>query len=272
MPACHPGAVTLYDAIGRTYTATRQPDPRVAARIHAALGDARSVVNVGAGTGSYEPACTVVAIEPSDVMIAQRPAGSAPAVRAVAEAIPLRDGAVDAAMAVLTVHHWTDVDAGIAELRRVARHRVAIFTWTPYDAAAFWLTRDYLPEAAMMDDFVAIPLDRLAGMLSGRGALQPQGVRVEVVPVPHDCQDGFGAAFWRRPEAYLDPAVRAGMSFTAKLGEETMRPGLARLAADLESGAWRERNADLLDRDELDLGYRLVVAERQALTPAAGAR
>jgi SAM-dependent methyltransferase len=244
------GTVGTYDAIGRTYAATLRPDPRIAVRIHAALGDATSVVNVGAGTGSYEPASTALAVEPSAVMIAQRPAGSAPAVRAVAEAMPLRDGAVDAALAVLTVHHWTDLAAGIAELRRVARWRVVLLVWEQPVTGDFWLP-EYFPGSGRST--VSVPLDRLTGLLGG--------ARVEVVPVPHDCVDGFGAAYWRRPEAYLDPVVRAGISSFAREPAERLRAGLERLAADLASGAWHDRYADLLALDELDLGYRLLVAE-----------
>ena len=241
-----------YDRIGQTYLATRRPDPRIAARIHAALGDVRTVANVGAGTGSYEPPETVVAVDPSAVMIAQRPAGAAPAVRAVAEAIPLRDGAVDAAMAVLTVHHWSDLEAGIAELRRVARRRIVILGWD--HRVTYWLHTEYLGYDPATKP-AGIPIEYLAGMLGG--------ARIEPVPVPHDCVDGFAGAFWRRPEAYLDPAVRAGISSFAQASDVWLRSWLDRLRADLESGTWRERHADLLDLDELDLGYRLFIADSE---------
>ncbi|MEV4626370.1 methyltransferase domain-containing protein [Micromonospora sp. NPDC049523] len=245
--------MAIYDSIGTTYNTTRRPDPRVAAQITAALGDARTVVNVGAGAGSYEPPQTVLAIEPSAVMIEQRPVGAAPVLQAFAENIPIEDNAADAVMALLTVHHWTDLEAGIAELRRIARRRIVILTWDQEVTREFWLLSEYLPEAAEFDDTRAVPVDRLAALLGD--------ARVEVVPVPHDCVDGFGAAYWRRPEAYLDPAVRAGMSMLAQTGEETIRPGLERLAADLTSRRWHERHADLLDLPEYDAGYRLLVAE-----------
>ena len=245
--------MTIYDTIGATYTSTRRPDPRIAAQIHAALGDARNVVNVGAGTGSYEPEQTVLAVEPSAVMIAQRPSGAAPVVRGVAEALPLADGAADAVMALLTVHHWTDLEAGIAELRRVARRRIVLLTWDQSVTRELWLLRDYLPEAAAFDDDRAVPVDRLAELLGAQ--------RVEPVQIPHDCTDGFGAAFWRRPEAYLDPVVRAGMSILAQTGEDVIAPGLARLAEDLSSGLWQERYAELLDLDATDVGYRLLTAD-----------
>ncbi|GIE33797.1 methyltransferase type 11 [Actinoplanes italicus] len=245
--------MTVYDAIGTTYTSTRRPDPRIEARVTAALGDARSVINVGAGAGSYETSRVVLAVEPSPVMIGQRPPGAAPAVRARAEEIPVADDAADAVTALLTVHHWTDLAAGIAELRRIARRRVVILTWDQRVFRRFWLVEEYLPEAAAFDDTRAVPVEHLAGLLGG--------ARVEVVPVPHDCTDGFGAAYWRRPEAYLNPVVRSGISMLAQTGEQVLRPGLARLAADLESGHWQDRYRDLTGLTEFDAGYRMVVAE-----------
>lgn len=246
--------MAIYDTLGATYGRTRQPDPRIAAQIHAALGNAPDVVNVGAGTGSYEPAQTVLAVEPSQIMLAQRPLGAAPAVCAVAEALPLRDNAADTVMALLTVHHWSDVAAGIAELRRIARRRIVILTWDQrVFREQFWLVRDYLPQAAAFDDTRAIPTDRLAALLGG--------AREEAVPVPHDCTDGFGAAYWRRPHAYLDPQVRSGISMFAQAGEGVLAPGLAALTDDLATGRWRERYADLLTLDTVDVGYRLLVTD-----------
>ena len=240
-----------YDAIGRTYTATRTTEPRIAARIWAALGDARTVVNVGAGTGSYEPPDrAVTAVEPSAVMIAQRPPGAAAAVQASAEALPFADASFDAAMAIITLHHWSDWRAGCAELRRVARDRVVVFSWDPTYVGRMWIGPDYFPEC-MQQDVYGFP--SLADQAAALGA------EVEVVPIPWDCRDGFFGAFWRRPEAYLDPAVRAGISTLAKRSEAELADGLARLRADLDSGAWARRHADLLERDTLDLGYRLLV-------------
>ncbi|MFC9680530.1 class I SAM-dependent methyltransferase [Streptomyces sp. NPDC056948] len=246
--------MVTYDTIGATYARTRRPDPRIAAQVHAALGDVSDVLDVGAGAGAYEPPGTVLAVEPSQVMVAQRPPGAAPAVRAVAERLPLRDGAVDAAMALLTVHHWSDQAAGIRELCRVARRRVVVLTWDQdVFRERFWLVREYLPEAAAFDDTRALPVDRLAGLLGG--------ARREPVPVPHDCTDGFAAAHWRRPHAYLDPRVRAGISLLAQTGDDVLAPGLARLADDLTSGRWQARHAELLTLDAVDVGYRLLVAD-----------
>jgi SAM-dependent methyltransferase len=240
-----------YDAIGRTYAGTRATDPRIATRIWAALGDARTVVNVGAGTGNYEPSDRdVTAVEPSAVMRAQRAPGTAPVVDATAEALPFADDAFDAAMAVLTLHHWGDWRAGCAELRRVARDRVVVFSWDTAYVGAHWLGPEYFPGLVDMQD---AEFPTLADQVAALGA------RVEVVAVPWDCADGFFSAFWRRPEAYLDPAVRAGISTLAKLGDDVLGPGLERLRADLADGVWARRHADLLVREELDLGYRLLV-------------
>jgi len=245
------GRDALYDHIGRSYTTTRATDERVAARIWAALGDARTVVNVGAGTGSYEPPDReLTAVEPSAVMRAQRPPGAAPAVAASAEALPFADGAFDAAMAVLTLHHWTDWRAGCAELRRVARERVVVFSWDPSYVHRMWLGPEYFP---------GMGEENVAGFPSLADQAAALRADIEVVPVPADCRDGFFSAYWRRPEAYLDPDVRAGISTLARRSPRELDGGLRRLRADIASGAWARRHADLLELDELDLGYRLLV-------------
>lgn len=247
-------AVSEYDASRATYTATRQPDPRIAARIEHALGDARTVVNVGAGAGSYEsPKRDITAVEPSATMRAQRPPGAAEAIDARAEDLPLDDASVDAATAILTLHHWTDPAAGLREMRRVARGPVVVLTFDPVATDSFWLVREYLPEAATVDH-ARIPT--IAATVEGLGG----EATVEPVPIPHDCVDGFLGAFWRRPERYLDPAVRPGISNFGELDPDVLERGVARLRDDLESGAWRRRHAALLSLDELDLGYRLIVA------------
>lgn len=245
--------MTVYDATGRTYSLTRQPDSRIADAIDGALYGMDTVVNIGAGTGSYEPRRTVLAIEPSQVMIAQRPAGAASAVRATAENLPVRTDSVDAALAVLTIHHWTDLERGIAEMTRVARRRIVILTWDHAVFRRFWLVRDYLPAAAETDAKLAVSLTDLTALLKDP-VIQP-------IPVPHDCVDGFGGAYWRRPEAYLDETVQAGMSMLALTPKAALQEGLSRLREDLDTGAWRTRYPDLLDRSHLDLGYRLVTAD-----------
>jgi SAM-dependent methyltransferase len=243
-----------YETIGVGYGARRVADPRLGRRVHAALGDAGTVLNVGAGAGSYEPRDrAVVAVEPSPVMLGQRPDGAAPAVQGVAEALPFADGEFDAALAVLTIHHWTDPFAGLAELRRVAGRQV-VFHFDLDVGPQLWLS-EYFPEVWAFDDTRAPRIDEVVAALGGRGR-----VRVEVLPVPHDCTDGFMAAYWRRPDAYLDADVRAGISSLAQLGDAATAGGVERLAADLESGAWHDRHAELLELDEYDGGYRLIIA------------
>ena len=245
-----------YDKIGIGYSATRLPDPRIADRITRALGDSASVVNVGAGAGSYEPRDRmVVAVEPSATMIRQRPVGRAHVVRGAAEDLPLVDGAVDAALAILTVHHWTDPARGFAEMSRVARSRVVVLTWDQDVWESFWLIREYLPCIRDIDQRQI----GIAEIVSALGESQ-----ILPVLIPHDCIDGFHGAFWRRPEAYLDPQVRSGISTYAAMSPDDRDEGLRRLAADIQNGSWRDRHRTLLDLDELDLGYRLIVAEPRA--------
>lgn len=240
----------LYDTIGSTYTRTRRTDPRIAAQIWAALGDARTVLNVGAGSGSYEPPDReVVAVEPSAVMRAQRAAGSAPCLAATAEQLPFEDQSFDAAMAIATIHHWRDPIAGLCEMRRVAR-RVVVFTFDPAGLAQFWLTRDYLPEL----------MGTLAGHPSLTQKVEAIGAHVQPVLIPWDCQDGFYEAYWRRPELYLDENVRRGISVWAKLAPGIEQRAVRNLRDDLESGRWAERNHDLVRLDAADLGLRLLIA------------
>ena len=241
----------LYDTIGGTYTVTRRTEPRIAAQVWAALGDARTVLNVGAGTGSYEPSDRdVTAVEPSAVMRAQRPAGAPPCVAATAESLPFEDQSFDAAMAFATVHHWQDPIAGLREMRRVAR-RVLVFTCDTSDRSwrrRFWLTRDYLPELAYSRVGLATELARAIG------------ARMEPVLIPWDCVDGFFEAYWRRPEAYLDERVRRGISMWTKVGSDAEQRAVRNLRSDLASGRWAERNRDLLDLEAAELGLRLLIA------------
>ena len=228
----------VYDRIGSRYATTRRPDPRIAAAIAVALGDARTVVNVGAGAGAYEPADrAVVAVEPSGTMIAQRPPRAAPCIQGVAEQLPFRDRSLDASLGVLTIHHWADRAAGLGELRRVARRRVVLLTWDLDGSGDFWLTAEYLPEIMDLDR------PRFPPVATLEGSLGP--TRIIPVEVPHD----------------LDPDVRNGISAFAQLAPEHARRGLARLADDLRSGRWEARHGALRGRDSLDVGYRLVVAE-----------
>ena len=243
-----------YDRIGVRYARTRKADARLATLILSQLEGTRTVVNVGAGAGSYEPTDRfAVAVEPSAVMIGQRRPGSAPVVQALAESLPFPDSSFEAGLAVLTVHHWHDPDSGLAELSRVVRKRIVMLTWDP-SSDGFWLMQDYFPEFLEVDRKRIPSLDRLQQFLS-----QSQ---ITTVPIPHDCADGFLGAYWRRPEAYLDPDVRNGISSFAKCQDLT---ALRRLEQQLDSGEWARRYGDLLALDELDLGYRLIVGR-----PATG--
>ena len=242
--------VALYDDIGEGYAKTRQPDPRIERVLWDALGEG-SCVNVGAGAGSYEPRSTRLAIERSPLMASQRRADAAPVVIASAEALPLADNSFETALAVLTIHHWPErARTGLRELCRVTRGRVVLLTWDP-EAVPFWLTRDYFPEIVEIDLPIFPTISELGAELGG-------SVTSEPLPIPHDCVDGFLGAFWRRPAVYLDPAIRNGISSFCKLPAETVERGIERLREDLASGAWETRNADLLNVDALDVGYRVV--------------
>ena len=246
----------LYDQIGRGYGNYRRPEPRIAMAINQALGTAETVLNVGAGTGSYEPTDrTVVAVEPSLAMIRQRRLGSPPVIQASATHLPFSDAAWDATLAILTIHHWPDRGRGLAELARVARQRVVIVTWDPA-TSGFWLLEDYFPEIVEIDRPIFPSLEEFARVLG----------EVEVHPllVPHDCADGFLGAYWRRPYAYLDPGVRSAISTFTKIGDGAAA-GLARLRDDLQNGTWMQRYGHLLHQSELDLGYRLIIAYRQSV-------
>ena len=242
-----------YEALGPSYPLHRRADPRIAARIHAALGAARTIVNVGAGTGSYEPTDRwVLAVEPSAAMRAQRPARAAPAIAARAEALPLDDDAVDAAMACVTIHHWESPAAGLAELRRVARGPVVVFTFE-LDSLVQW-QKDYLREGLELERPRFPTISAVAAGLGGR-------TRVERVPTPADCADGFFEAFWNRPEALLDPAVRGSQSMWRLLDEGDERRMVERLRSDLQSGAWDAAHGHLRELNELDGALRVVVSE-----------
>ena len=240
----------LYDEIGIGYENYRRPDPRIATSIIRALGEAETVVNVGAGAGSYEPTDrSVVAVEPSLVMIRQRQVSHIPVVQASATDLPFRDAAFAAALAVLTVHHWPDPLRGVAELARVARERLVIVTWDPA-AFGFWLVEDYFPEILAVDREILPSIQELAQVLGP--------VEIRPLFIPHDCTDGFLGAYWRRPHAYLDSGARGAISTFSKIGDVTS--GLARLRRDLEDGTWERRHGFLLRQSEIDLGYRLVIA------------
>lgn len=242
-----------YDRIGLGYSAVRRPEPKIATRLEAALGDAISVLNVGAGTGSYEPRDReVTAVEPSQEMIAQRRLGAAPVIKAVAESLPFDEGSFDAAMAIITVHHWSDRRSGLAEMVRVARQRVVVLTFDPTSAEELWLL-DYFPGALEYHAKAMPPIAELSAALPNAS--------VETIPVPSGCADGFFIGIWDRPEMHLDADVRRASSCWHQMPTAEIESGLARLSADLESGRWDERNGHLRELSELDVGLRLVTAE-----------
>ncbi len=244
-----------YDTIGKNYASLRREDALLVARIHAALGTARSVVNVGAGAGSYEPRDRyVVAIEPSDVMAAQRPIDLAPAIRAFAGQLPLRDNTVDGAMAILTVHHWgSEQECGVRELRRVARGPVVILTYDPRVSSAMWLTSDYWPELARLDREIFPLPEVLSEWLGGDVSIHP-------VPIPCDTSDWMLGSFWAHPERVLDPNARAVTSGFACMGEDIVDRIVAAVRSDLVDGTWDRRHGALRTLREYDAGLRLVVA------------
>ena len=250
----------VYDTIGRGYLAHRRAEPRWEALIHQQLGDGRVVVNVGAGTGSYEPRDrALVAVDPSSVMVSQRAPGAAPAVRASGSALPLPSGSADVAMAILTMHHWDDWETGLAELCRVAPRRI-VLTMDFEMHSRFWFLEDYVPEVGVFTAQQEPGYEAVAAVIGGGGA---GGGGAAVIPllVPRDMQDGVLGAYWCRPEAYLEPAVRANCSGLALADPAVVARGVAALEADLASGEWQRRHADLAELDEIDLGYRLVVAD-----------
>ncbi len=243
-----------YDSVGLTYTEFRRADPRIEERLWAALGDARSVVNIGAGSGSYEPRDReVIAAEPSPVMIAQRPAAAAPAIEGVAEALPLDDKSVDAAMGIFSIHHWSSLAAGLAEMRRVARKRIVLVTIDAAKNAEIWTLAEYFPEAMQAEEEKMPSMRALEALLPG--------AEIEAVPMPSRCQDEFTSALWDRPEMFLDPAVLRSSSLWHSLPPEAIERGQQRLRADLESGRWNERFGHLRTLPELDIGLRIVREE-----------
>jgi SAM-dependent methyltransferase len=252
-----------YDRIGRGYTRTRREDPRLAERIRRALGDSRTVVNVGAGTGSYEPRdrC-VIAIEPSDIMARQRPRALPPAIRASAGELPLRDQSVDAAMAILTLHHWDgEQEQGVRELRRVARGEVVIFTYDPEVSAQMWLMADYLPEVADLDRRIMPTAERLASWLGGT-------THVETVEIPDDTPDWTLGSFWAHPERVLDPEARNATSGFARMPPAIVSRVTRAVARDLQSGAWDRRHGHLRDLRAFDAGFRLMINTPSIESPA----
>lgn len=242
-----------YDKIGLTYKSWRRPDPRIAERISGKFSEINTVLNIGAGTGSYEPAKnSVISLDPSAVMLRSRPPGSAPCVMGNAEALPFRTAAFDGVMAIMTIHHWPDWKTGLREALRVCRRRIVIVTWDP-GHGGFWLTKDYLKEIGASDSAKFPSMEELRDVLGD--------FSIEPILIPWDCTDGFLGAYWRRPEAYLDESKRKSIS---SLALSSNAEGLVRLGRDLSNGVWENKYGRLRNKTELDIGYRLVLADKAA--------
>jgi SAM-dependent methyltransferase len=243
-----------YDSIGRGYSGTRREEPRFFKLISNALGAARSVVNVGAGAGSYEPRDRyVLAIEPSDVMVAQRAGDLGPAIRAEAHRLPLGDRSADAVMSVLSVHHWDQhQEEGVRELRRIANGPVVILTCDPEVSSRMWLMKDYLPEVAELDRQSFPSMERLATWLGGK-------TRIDAVPVPRDTCDWTLMSFWAHPERVLDASARGATSGFARMPSEVVERVVSSVRHDLAAGAWDAKYGYLRELQQYDAGLRLVV-------------
>ena len=242
-----------YDQLAEQYRIYRKPDPRIAEQIQFHIQGARRLLNVGAGLGSYEPEdCEVVAIEPSHEMIAKRKESKAKLIQGVAEDLPFGDHEFDVSMGILTLHHWSDILLGLKEMLRVSKDKIVLFTWSGY-GSNFWL-EDYIPEIIGVDENLFPTLEELDQILGG--------ISVETINIPCDCTDGFMCAYWRRPEAYLDPKVRKAISTFSRIPD--IQDRLNRLQDDVTSGAWSEKYSHLLEKESLDLGYRLVVCKRSS--------
>jgi len=243
-----------YGVIGRSYTSYRQPEPVIAAIIHRALGSAQTVVNVGAGAGSYEPLDReVTPVEPSSSMRSQRPRNLAPAIDAIAEDLPFPDDHFDAAMTTFSVHQWTRLDDGLREMRRVTRGPVVILSCDPALVQRFWLNA-YAPEVLRTEARRYPSLDHMADILGGRTTILP-------VPIPLLCSDGFNEAYYGRPERLLDPAARSACSAWSFVSEAMAQNYVEHLKLDLERGDWDRKHGHLRTRSEFDGSLRLLVSQ-----------
>ena len=240
----------IYDEIGIHYSVTRCTDPQIAEQLYPKLAGAKRIVNIGAGTGSYEPEnVDLVAVEPSAEMISQRKPTAYPVKQASAEKLPLEDNSFSHVMTILSMHHWKDRPRAFSEINRIATEKFIAITWDP-ESEPFWLTRDYFPEIYEMDKAIFPKLDQFEKFFDD--------VEISTLQIPHDCQDGFFAAFWRRPAAYLSSQVRQATSPFSKV--KNLEASLQRLEADLKNGAWAEKNQVIIDAASLDAGYRLITA------------
>jgi hypothetical protein len=242
-----------YEAFGSAYATVRRTDPRIAEIVHRGLGSARTIVNVGAGAGSYEPGDRlVVAVEPSASMRSQRAPDAPPVLDATAENLPFPDGSFDAGMAMVTVHQWGTPEVGLRELRRVSRGPVVVLTFDGDALENFWLA-GYVPELIAVERRRYPPIARITDALGGIST-------VAAVPVPIDCTDGFTEAFYARPERFLDPAVRRSQSAWGFVPSDAEQRAVERLRSDLESGEWDRLHGHLRQQPEFYGSLRVIVA------------
>lgn len=245
----------VYERIGAGYSIGRNPDPRWQLVIDSVIGEAKRVINIGAGTGSYEPSNrAVVAVEPSQLMVSQRPQSGAAVVMALAENVPVASDWADLSMTLLSLHHWTNWRAGISEMRRLASRRM-VLTYDPELHSSFWLARDYIPEIAVFERARVPRVDDIVSALGG-------DIEIIKLEVPWDCVDGVFPAHWRRPAAYLDPQVRACCSGLAQMDQRVVESGIKRLAADIDSGLWQRKNSEILSAENYDAGFRIIVSSQ----------
>lgn len=250
-----------YGAIGSSYVRFRQPEPAIATQILQALGHAKTVLNVGAGAGSYEPTDrNVTAVEPSASMRAQRPAHLAVAIDAVAEALPFGDRSFDASMATVTVHQWSDLEKGLSEMRRVTRGPVVLLLCDPDRMADYWLN-DYIPEVRAIEASRFPSIGRVVDALDGAAEVQP-------VPVPLLCRDGFNEAYYGRPEALLDPMARLACSSWSLVPEAAVDRFVDHLSRDLATGYWDEHYGHLRSQPYFDGPLRLIIADKSSQGPS----
>ncbi|EDX82393.1 Methyltransferase domain family [Synechococcus sp. PCC 7335] len=261
--------MTTYDAIGASYAQTRQSDPRIAHTLLRILEleEGAIVADIGAGTGSYASVlanygCQVIAVEPSTVMRSQAIAQpNIQWVDAYAEALPLSDCSVSAAIVMLALHHFKDYQQALREIQRITGGRkVVLFTYDPDAITRFWLTQ-YFP--SFVEDVQATfrPIEALRAEVE---TITAHPVRVEPFPLPYDLSDSFAAVGWGRPELYLDNSIRNGISSFAKLSDRELEQGLSKLRKDVGTGLWDERNGHLRKQSQYDAGYQFLYTTRNS--------
>ncbi len=250
--ANHPAGDFDYDTHDQGYAQQRRTDPRIAALIHKALGSSRTILNIGAGAGSYEPQDRyVLALEPSAAMRAQRPPHLSPAIHGIAENLPFDDQSIDASMAMITIHQWQSAEKGLAEMRRVTRGPILVLTFDGDALDRFWLA-DYAPELITAERRRYPAIDFIQTHLGGK-------TQVQTIPIPIDCIDGFTEAYYARPEKFIDPTVRKSQSAWGFVDPQAQSRFVQTLAHDLNSGAWDKRYGQWRNKPYFEGSLRLIM-------------